>query len=80
MDYPVLNTDGWVEEGGKVADVVRSQVKSSPITEGLERTKYTCTPEAVQIKAPRLTIYPVTAEEVSTREHEQWASGGICRG
>ena len=37
MDYPVLNTDGWVEEGGKVADVVRSQVKSSPITEGLER-------------------------------------------
>ena len=42
MDDPVLNTDGWVEEGGKVADVVRSQVKSSPITEGLERTKYTC--------------------------------------
>ena len=42
VDDPVLNTDGWVEEGGKVADVVRSQVKSSPITEGLERTKYTC--------------------------------------
>ena len=37
---------------------------------------YICTPEAVQIKAPRLTIYPVTAQEVSTREHEQWASGG----
>ena len=39
-----------------------------------------CTPEAVQIKAPRLTIYPVTAQEVSTREHEQWASWGpgIC--
>ena len=35
-------------------------------------------PEAVQIKAPRLTIYPVTAQEVSTREHEQWASWGIC--
>ena len=31
---------------------------------------YACTPEAVQIKAPRLTIYPVTAQEVSTREHE----------
>ena len=37
-----------------------------------------CTPEAVQIKAPRLTIYPVTAQEVSTREHEQWASGGYA--
>ena len=37
-----------------------------------------CTPEAVQIKAPRLKIYPVTAQEVSTREHEQWASEGIC--
>ena len=33
-----------------------------------------CTPEAVQIKAPRLTIYPVTAQEVPTREHGQWAS------
>ena len=42
---------------------------------------YICTPEAVQIKLPRLTIYPVTAQEVSIREHEQWASGGgwaIC--
>ena len=38
VDDPVLNTDGWVEEGGKVADVVRSQVNSSPVTEGLERT------------------------------------------
>ena len=36
VDDPVLNTDGWVEEGGKVADVVRSQVKSSYIAEGLE--------------------------------------------
>ena len=36
VDDPVLNTDGWVEKRGIVADVVRSQVKSSPITEGLE--------------------------------------------
>ena len=36
MDDSVLNTDGWVEEGGKVTDVVRSQIKSSYIAEGLE--------------------------------------------
>ena len=30
-------------------------------TELTMRTTHTCTPVAVQIKAPRLTIYPVTA-------------------
>ena len=38
VDDPVLNTDSWVEEGGKVADVVRSQVNSFCFAEGLERT------------------------------------------
>ena len=37
VDDPVLNTDGWVEEGGKVADVVRSQVYSFCIAEGLQK-------------------------------------------
>ena len=46
------------------------------------RLKSHCSPEAVQIKAPRPTIYPVTGEPrrrtmrfllgVSTREHEQF--------
>ena len=60
-----------------ISKTPRLRVYPVPLT-AREDTRI-CTPEAVQIKAPRLTIYPVTAQEVSTREHEQWASWGICR-
>ena len=53
-----ISSGSSLQNGGEAA------VEMSPIREVDEKEcKYTCSPEAVQIKAPRLTVYSVTARD-----------------